>query len=81
MGTAGKVSRYGVISAPYFHVFGLNTEIYGVNLGIQFEYRKIRTRNNSVFGHFHAVGDKQVRENPYSDIFQAMLCSLIQRLI
>ena len=26
--------------------------IDGVNLGIQSEYRKIRTRNNSVFGHF-----------------------------
>ena len=30
----------------------LNAEIYGVNLRIQSEYRKIRTRNNSVFGHF-----------------------------
>ena len=28
------------------------TEIYGVNLRIQSEYRKIRTRKNSVFGHF-----------------------------
>ena len=25
-----KVSKYGVISGPYFPVFGLNTEIYGV---------------------------------------------------
>ena len=25
--TAGKVSKYGVISGPYFPVFGLNTEI------------------------------------------------------
>ena len=31
---------------------GLNTEIYSVNLHIQSEYRKIWTRNNSVFGHF-----------------------------
>ena len=41
----------------YFPVFGLNTEglnmeIYGVNIRIQSEYRKIRTRNNSLFGHF-----------------------------
>ena len=50
--TARKVSKFGVISGPYFPVFGLNTEIYGVNLRIQPEYRKIRTRNNSVFGHF-----------------------------
>ena len=50
--TAWKVSKYSVISAPYFPVFGLNTEIYQVNVRIQSEYRKIRTRNNSVFGHF-----------------------------
>ena len=28
-----------------------NTERYGASLRIQSEYRKIRTRNNSVFGH------------------------------
>ena len=50
--TAWKVTKYGVFSGPYFLVFGLNTEIYGVNLRIQSEYRKIRTRKNSVFGHF-----------------------------
>ena len=42
---------YGVFSCSYFPVFGLNTEIYGVNLRIQSEYRKIQTRKNSVFGH------------------------------
>ena len=47
-----KVSKYRIISGPYFPVFGLNTEIYGVNICIQWEYRKIRTRNNPVFGHF-----------------------------
>ena len=47
-----KVSKYGVISIPYIPVLGLNTEIYSINLCIQSEYRKIRTRNNSVFGHF-----------------------------
>ena len=46
------MSNYGVISGPYFPVFGLNTEIYFVNLRIQSEYRKIQTRNNSVFRHF-----------------------------
>ena len=50
--TAWKVSKYGVSSDPYFPVFALNTEIYGVNFCIQSQYRKIRTRNNSVFGHF-----------------------------
>ena len=39
------MSKYGVISGPYFPVLGLNTEI-------QSEYKKIRTRNNSVFEHF-----------------------------
>ena len=38
--TGWKVSKYGVISGPYFPAFGLNTEIYGVNLRIQSEYRK-----------------------------------------
>ena len=33
----------------YSPVFGLNTEIYGVNLLIQTEYKKLRTRKNSVF--------------------------------
>ena len=50
--TAWKVSKHGVISSPYFPVFGRNTETYGVNLHIQFKYREIWTRNNSVFGHF-----------------------------
>ena len=49
---AQKFSEYGVFCGPYFSVFGLNTEIYGVNLRIQSEYRKIRTRKNSAFGHF-----------------------------
>ena len=30
--TAWKMSKYEVFSGPYFPVFGLNTEIYGVNL-------------------------------------------------
>ena len=47
--TAWKVPKYGVFSGPYFPVFGLNTEIY---LRVQSEYKKIRTRKNSVFGHF-----------------------------
>ena len=47
-----KVSKPGVFSGPYFPVFGGNTEIYRVNLYIQSEYRKLRTRKNSGFGHF-----------------------------
>ena len=45
------MSKYGVVSGPYFPIFEQNSEIY-VNLRIQSEYRKIQTRNNSVFGHF-----------------------------
>ena len=64
-GTAWKVSKYGVISFPYFLVFGLNLEIYGVNLRIQFEYRKMQTSNNSVFGLFShlSVFSKNIFEN------------------
>ena len=58
--TARKESKYGVISGPYFPVFGLNLEIYFVNIRIQSEYRKIRTRNNSVFGHFSRSTSAQV---------------------
>ena len=50
--TVRKVSRYGVFSGPYFPAFGLNTERSSVSLRIQSECGKIRTRKNSVFGHF-----------------------------
>ena len=70
--SVGKVSKYGVISGPYFSLFGLNTEIYRVNLSIQSEYRKIRARNNSVFGHFtqwiHSVGKKSIQSQENSVI-------------
>ena len=50
--TVWKVSKNGVFSGLYFPVFGLNAEIYEVNLRIQSKYGKIRTRKNSVFGNF-----------------------------
>ena len=50
--TARKVSKYGVFSGPYIPVFELNTERYVVSLGIQCECGQIRTRENSVLGHF-----------------------------
>ena len=46
------MSKYGAFSGLYFPVFGLNKEFNGVNLRIESEYRQIRTRKNSVFGHF-----------------------------
>ena len=38
LNTAWKVSKYGVFSCPYFSIFGLNTEIYSLNLRIQSKY-------------------------------------------
>ena len=46
------MSKYAVFSGPYFPVFGMNTEIYAVNHHFHSEYRKVRTRKNSVFGRF-----------------------------
>ena len=46
------MSKCGVFFGPYFSVFGLKTEIYGVNDRIQSKYGKLGTRKNSVFGHF-----------------------------
>ena len=42
------MAKYRVISVPYFPVSGLNTEIYVINLRIQFEYRKKQTRNKEI---------------------------------
>ena len=39
-------------SGLYFLVFGLNANIYTVNLHIQSEYGKIQTRKNSAFRNF-----------------------------
>ena len=47
--TSWQVSKYGTFSGLYFPLFGLNTEIYGINLRIQSEYRKIRTRKTPYF--------------------------------
>ena len=51
LNTGWKVSKYEVFSGPHFSVFGLNTEIYGV-ISIQSKYGRIRTKENSVLGHF-----------------------------
>ena len=45
-------------SVPHFPAFGLNTVIYRVNLCIQSEYRKMRTRKTSNTNIFHAVPDE-----------------------
>ena len=48
-----------------FSVFGLNKEIYSVNLFSQSEYRNIRTRNHSVFGHFSRIAGLPERSMIY----------------
>ena len=53
---AWKVSKSGVFSGPYVPAFILNTERYKVSLRIQSECGEIRTRKNSVFGHFSRSG-------------------------
>ena len=54
-----RESKYKVFSGPYFPVFGLSTERYSVSLRIQSECEKIRTRKNSLFGHFSRSGNKR----------------------
>ena len=68
------MSKYGVISGPDFPVFGLNTEIYEVNLRIQSEYRKTRTRNNSVFGHIS--GSAKLLDVRIKSILAFKICKL-----
>ena len=79
--TAWKVSKYGVVSCMYFPAFGMNTEIYYVNLHIQSEYRKIRTRNNSLFWTlFHAVIIAHIEYNTKKSIWQAFNVRIFQCL-
>ena len=75
--TVWKVSKYGVFSSPYFPVFGMNTEIYSVNLCIHCEYSKIRTTKNSVSGHFSRSGSLNFSLSwaiNFSQIQQLLLC-------
>ena len=57
--TASKVSKYGVISGPYFPVFGLNTErsnlsVFSPNTG------KYGPEINPYLDTFHAVPLKKI---------------------
>ena len=53
--TERKVSKYGVFSGPYFPAFGLNTEIYSVNLRIQPNTRKYGPEKTPYLDTFHTV--------------------------
>ena len=50
-----KFPKDEVFYGPYFPVFGVNTNIYSVNLRIQSKYGKIRTKKTLYFDTFHAV--------------------------
>ena len=50
-----KGLRFRSFSGPYFPAFGLNTEIYSVNLRIQFVCGKIRTRKTPNTDTFYTV--------------------------
>ena len=56
--TAYKVSKYGLflVRNLLYSDWIRRFNPYSINLRIQSEYRKIRTRNNSVFGHFLCSG-------------------------
>ena len=50
-----KSVRIRIFAGPYFPVFGLNTETYGVSLPIQSECGKIRTRKTPNTDTFNVV--------------------------
>ena len=50
-----EIFRIWSFSGPYFPAFGLNTEIYGVNLRIHSECGKIQTRKTPNTDTFYAV--------------------------
>ena len=57
-------------NGPYFPVFGLNTEICGVNLRIQSEYKKTRTRKISPYlDTFNAVTPLKGKGKPHAGFF------------
>ena len=50
--TIWNVSKYENFFSTHFPIFGLNTEICGVNIRIKSEYGNIRNRKNSISGYF-----------------------------
>ena len=49
-------------SGPYFPVFGLNTDIYGVSFRILSKCGKIRTRKTLNTDNFHVVSTNIIRD-------------------
>ena len=69
-----KCVRIRSYSGPYFPVFELNTDRYGVSLRIQSECGKIRTRIISEYGHLSRSENKQYvfrfRNNNKASLFK-----------
>ena len=57
LGHCIKSVRIRSLSGPYFPVFRLNMERYGISLRIQSECGKIRTKKTPNKDTFHAVAD------------------------
>ena len=60
-----KSVRIRSFSGPYFPAFGLNTERYGVSLRIQSECGKIRTKKTPNTDTFHAMENKNRKEQNF----------------
>ena len=86
--TPSKVSVFGVIvvrifpnldwirrDTKYFPKFGLHTERYGVSLGIQSKYGKIRTRITPNTAHFHAMEHLDISRAITAEIFPLNIAS------
>ena len=50
-----KIIQIQGFSGPHFPTFGLNMEIYSVNLRTQSKFGKIRTRKTTYLDSFYAV--------------------------
>ena len=57
-----SVQIWSIFWPVFFLEFGLNTEIYSVNLRIRSECGEIRTRKNSVFRHFSRSAGIQITD-------------------
>ena len=63
-----KVSKYKFCSGPYFPTLGLKLEINSVNLHIQSEYRKIRTRKNPRIWTLFTQWHTKIFHDPHNDL-------------
>ena len=61
------MSKYGVFSGPYFPVFGLNTEIYGVNSVFSPNAGKYGPEKTSCLDSFHVVASLAILKRNFSE--------------